>query len=204
MRDESALRSPAPARAEGRWPAGRWPRAARIPVRRPWRHVTHRRSSWRAHQPTHAHEIVRGPDQERVQLGARDPAEACLAQAPGGLRPPEDLLHALPAALAHGKTPVPQRAAIEPRDAMSGDRRHVGPDAALPQVANEGARMVALVRAERRGPHALARLAREQRGRRSALGGAGQGLPRSEEHTSELQSLAYLVCRLLLEKKNTQ
>src|SRR2546425_4596336 len=34
------------------------------------------------------------------------------------------------------------------------------------------------------------------------------GLPnfpqRSEEHTSELQSLAYLVCRLLLEKKNRQ
>src|SRR5205823_13219517 len=34
-------------------------------------------------------------------------------------------------------------------------------------------------------------------------GGAGQRhmLARSEEHTSELQSLAYLVCRLLLEKK---
>src|SRR2546425_3634275 len=28
------------------------------------------------------------------------------------------------------------------------------------------------------------------------------GEKRSEEHTSELQSLAYLVCRLLLEKKN--
>src|SRR2546425_6764723 len=28
--------------------------------------------------------------------------------------------------------------------------------------------------------------------------------PRSEEHTSELQSLAYLVCRLLLEKKKTR
>src|SRR5205823_14414938 len=28
-----------------------------------------------------------------------------------------------------------------------------------------------------------------------------QDLHRSEEHTSELQSLAYLVCRLLLEKK---
>src|SRR5947209_12766517 len=27
-------------------------------------------------------------------------------------------------------------------------------------------------------------------------------LPRSEEHTSELQSRQYLVCRLLLEKKN--
>src|SRR5438046_8640576 len=28
-----------------------------------------------------------------------------------------------------------------------------------------------------------------------------EGLPRSEEHTSELQSLTNLVCRLLLEKK---
>src|SRR5258708_9871960 len=28
--------------------------------------------------------------------------------------------------------------------------------------------------------------------------------PRSEEHTSELQSPDHLVCRLLLEKKNTQ
>src|SRR5205823_15058744 len=28
-----------------------------------------------------------------------------------------------------------------------------------------------------------------------------QAVARSEEHTSELQSLAYLVCRLLLEKK---
>src|SRR2546425_3781501 len=28
--------------------------------------------------------------------------------------------------------------------------------------------------------------------------------PRSEEHTSELQSLAYLVCRLLLEKKKKE
>src|SRR5205823_15048256 len=33
------------------------------------------------------------------------------------------------------------------------------------------------------------------------LGGVhpGRGVARSEEHTSELQSLAYLVCRLLLE-----
>src|SRR5205823_11965608 len=35
----------------------------------------------------------------------------------------------------------------------------------------------------------------------AALGTAGV---RSEEHTSELQSLAYLVCRLLLEKKKHQ
>src|SRR2546425_3833597 len=32
-------------------------------------------------------------------------------------------------------------------------------------------------------------------------GGSAAHRPRSEEHTSELQSLAYLVCRLLLEKK---
>src|SRR5262245_64999198 len=33
---------------------------------------------------------------------------------------------------------------------------------------------------------------------------AGAGRIRSEEHTSELQSLRHLVCRLLLEKKNPQ
>src|SRR3712207_7522161 len=32
--------------------------------------------------------------------------------------------------------------------------------------------------------------------------GVGAGDDRSEEHTSELQSRQYLVCRLLLEKKN--
>src|SRR3712207_7201692 len=32
--------------------------------------------------------------------------------------------------------------------------------------------------------------------------GPGPGTLRSEEHTSELQSRQYLVCRLLLEKKN--
>src|SRR5258705_4822152 len=32
---------------------------------------------------------------------------------------------------------------------------------------------------------------------------AAFGTQRSEEHTSELQSLRHLVCRLLLEKKNT-
>src|SRR2546426_4788142 len=41
--------------------------------------------------------------------------------------------------------------------------------------------------------------------RRGALGQRiplGEGLVRSEEHTSELQSPCNLVCRLLLEKKN--
>src|SRR3712207_8690608 len=45
------------------------------------------------------------------------------------------------------------------------------------------------------------------RGRRPPLpdaARAGGDLARSEEHTSELQSRQYLVCRLLLEKKKTK
>src|SRR5690348_17947032 len=36
---------------------------------------------------------------------------------------------------------------------------------------------------------------------RARAGVSGLGSPRSEEHTSELQSPVHLVCRLLLEKK---
>src|SRR5260221_754878 len=44
---------------------------------------------------------------------------------------------------------------------------------------------------------------REARGRPPTRGGTARGGPRSEEHTSELQSHSDLVCRLLLEKKKT-
>src|SRR2546425_1769286 len=47
-------------------------------------------------------------------------------------------------------------------------------------------------------------LGASDRVRLGLIGAGGRGqeiLKRSEEHTSELQSLAYLVCRLLLEKK---
>src|SRR2546425_8006928 len=48
-------------------------------------------------------------------------------------------------------------------------------------------------------PHEARTLARQN------LAAFGQGgADRSEEHTSELQSLAYLVCRLLLEKNKRQ
>src|SRR2546425_9169772 len=57
-------------------------------------------------------------------------------------------------------------------------------------------------------PHDLARLThvlepdhyREQDGD-GVSGADAEERARSEEHTSELQSLAYIVCRLLLEKK---
>src|SRR2546425_9643738 len=55
----------------------------------------------------------------------------------------------------------------------------------------------------------LANLCERERGQRRKFRGfqhdriarSERGRDRSEEHTSELQSLAYLVCRLLLEKK---
>src|SRR5262245_62927265 len=55
-------------------------------------------------------------------------------------------------------------------------------------------------------PHARAPARRARARLRAAAalrlgGGAGPVLARSEEHTSELQSLRHLVCRLLLEKK---
>src|SRR5262245_66257042 len=59
----------------------------------------------------------------------------------------------------------------------------------------------------RRAGDAAGAEGRERRQRGEAEGRPGSGrLPhvrRSEEHTSELQSLRHLVCRLLLEKKNT-
>src|SRR3712207_8109841 len=39
-------------------------------------------------------------------------------------------------------------------------------------------------------------------GRAARVAAPGAAAPRSEEHTSELQSRQYLVCRLLLEKKH--
>src|SRR5205823_13036110 len=57
-----------------------------------------------------------------------------------------------------------------------------------PGRREETRRRCALVASDRSAPARCARQPGEQR---------------SEEHTSELQSLAYLVCRLLLEKKKT-
>src|SRR3712207_6935631 len=71
------------------------------------------------------------------------------------------------------------------------------PISARPPGAARGARPRALARLQPRHP--------------DQLGGRGHGhghhLPgphRSEEHTSELQSRQYLVCRLLLEKKKNK
>src|SRR3712207_8356532 len=52
-------------------------------------------------------------------------------------------------------------------------------------------------------PHALRQLDEDVEVPPRVPGGRDGGLRRSEEHTSELQSRQYLVCRLLLEKKKT-
>src|SRR3712207_7355898 len=54
--------------------------------------------------------------------------------------------------------------------------------------------------AQRRSQRLDERIA-DGNGRAAAAAAAAQRQPRSEEHTSELQSRQYLVCRLLLEKK---
>src|SRR3712207_6885771 len=54
-------------------------------------------------------------------------------------------------------------------------------------------------------PAACRPLPRRRRAARSSRNnGCGKEWRRSEEHTSELQSRQYLVCRLLLEKKKNQ
>src|SRR2546425_9582644 len=61
--------------------------------------------------------------------------------------------------------------------------------------------------------HQVPRTCQELSSRKKLPGGSHASAPkeksagcrlRSEEHTSELQSLAYLVCRLLLEKKKKE
>src|SRR3712207_7489591 len=74
--------------------------------------------------------------------------------------------------------------------------------AARPAAAADGARparLPALLRLES-GHHGRRRRRRADRRRRGEPA-VDDAVHRSEEHTSELQSRQYLVCRLLLEKK---
>src|SRR5207253_7353880 len=101
------------------------------------------------------------------------------AQYPASPEPPSLSLHdALPISIAVG----------EALDRALGDRRG---------IARYGSAVVPM-------DDALARAAVDLGGRRGRRPPARARRPsRSEEHTSELQSRGHLVCRLLLEKKNT-
>src|SRR5690625_5835157 len=76
----------------------------------------------------------------------------------------------------------------------TGGRRSTTPARALPGVLQHDA-LVQQLLAYGVGPVELPALL-------GLLSLLDQGLDRSEEHTSELQSRGHLVCRLLLEKKN--
>src|SRR2546425_7044815 len=125
------------------------------------------------------------------------PALAARGHCPGPGAPPptrDDVA-------ARGQVPARGRARARwPRQTRPGEaaRAHAGVD--VPQyragaVASLRRSVAALAAAIVRAPTGAA--APHPR-RRPARGRPGA---RSEEHTSELQSLAYLVCRLLLEKK---
>src|SRR2546423_5728440 len=87
----------------------------------------------------------------------------------------------------------PPRSTLFPYTTLfrSPDRRHR--DRAAPQRHADAGAVAPDVADQRASPR---RAQGRSHGRRAG------GAVRSEEHTSELQSLAYLVCRLLLEKKN--
>src|SRR2546425_5897125 len=84
---------------------------------------------------------------------------------------------------------VPGMAGTAARPGVDGLRARRRPRAPGPGGARGGARY--------RGPRALA----WSPDRRRTPVPSDHASARPEEHTSELQSLAYLVCRLLLEKK---
>src|SRR5690348_18003547 len=77
------------------------------------------------------------------------------------------------------------------------------PSTARNQVGRKGAHVEDHRFSNGRNRHSGAQGERKERGsRRNGEGTRGSLSPRSEEHTSELQSPVHLVCRLLLEKKN--
>src|SRR3712207_7235806 len=71
------------------------------------------------------------------------------------------------------------------------------PYTTLFRSARAGCRPAGLTSADHRVP-----LPRQERRMRAVTFHGRDDVRRSEEHTSELQSRQYLVCRLLLEKKN--
>src|SRR3712207_6920890 len=70
------------------------------------------------------------------------------------------------------------------------------------RIVREGSRIALLSLGTRLAEALKAAEELEARGLSTTVADARFAKPRSEEHTSELQSRQYLVCRLLLEKKN--
>src|SRR3712207_6929183 len=93
----------------------------------------------------------------------------------------------------------PPRSTLFPYTTLFRSRRHLRAD----EMRANAAALAPLEIAVGGGDAALARgAAVAVAARAHGAPGFAPGESRSEEHTSELQSRQYLVCRLLLEKKN--
>src|SRR5947209_17195326 len=115
---------------------------------------------------------------EIATVGARDERDSCLAQTPRVRHPGPD-----PESLGNREI-RPARTRPELPARVGGDRRYC-PDVVLRQLVCKSV---------------IERPTSPRPGHRRVFDGIEASL-RSEEHTSELQSRQYLVCRLLLEKK---
>src|SRR3712207_8941290 len=93
----------------------------------------------------------------------------------------------------------PPRSTLFPYTTLFRSRRH----SARPRGGDLGGTRVRRRLAAPSLPRVRVRDVRLERGARG-VGAGARGRRRSEEHTSELQSRKYLVCRLLLEKKKTR
>src|SRR2546425_6457029 len=136
-------------------------------------------------------ELARDPGLEDAVHPRASAAEVALRELhePEAGDPPEELPRLLTHALAVGEVAgvVIGHGQLEPAERQLGVREH------LRHVARphrESARL----------PHPVAVFLHRRPAPRR-VGHDPVDVVRSEEHTSELQSLAYLVCRLLLEKK---
>src|SRR5687767_1984363 len=113
--------------------------------------------------------------------------------------PDERPARAGPRVRRHLPLPVDDHA-IEPARQRLGDRPDDGARAVVPRVVFGQHLPGTRGHARQHQRTVLRNRHRVLEVRRKAAVARDRG-PRSEEHTSELQSLAYLVCRLLLEKK---
>src|SRR5229473_4415790 len=93
---------------------------------------------------------------------------------------------------------------VEPDAALPGDRRRLRVDADLFELAHVAPQLEGADLEEIAEEHAALEAVLETQPQPIVLFRLARGHSRSEEHTSELQSLAYLVCRLLLEKKKNK
>src|SRR5438093_4202047 len=93
----------------------------------------------------------------------------------------------------HARTPAKRPAIRSPATAWTKPRANENSGCAADSDAGTSSSDSAIVIASRSGYRA-----------RNAASSSRKKISRSEEHTSELQSLTNLVCRLLLEKKNKQ